>query len=309
MKHPMLLISLLVFCTCEMLAQPALKRGPVKLIEAHEKHYMNAEWSPDGTKVAFTSEKHVGIYVCDPNGKNLKQLSEDDNAGFSFSWSSDGRSILSRPTVITDGNRYKEIVMYDVVDGVKEVLVEKSQSIISLPVWAEGGSAVAYSTLNGLEKVETGKVALKGQETQPVSLLKSSVVAAPKDIVLHQPEFENRYVFNVVQSPNRAKVVFQVNGLGLYVINADGTELKHLGYGEQASWTPDSRYVLVTLVKDDGVTLTEGSISAIDVETGVTYPLLNDQQIIALNPAVSPDGTKVLIDNAKDGSIYQFELK
>lgn len=291
------------------LAQPVMKKKPSRLIAASDQVFMNAEWSPSGEQIAFTSARHQGLFISKANGRQIKQITDDAGAGFSFAWSSDNQSILARPLVIEEGKRYHQVAVYEINGAGKRVLVNNTRGLKSMPQWVDGDACVAYVTNHGIRRVQSGKPALKGQTNSKLALLNENVVIAAVDLNLNEPKFEGRYVFNLKHSPDGRKIVFQVNGLGLYVINTDGTGLMHLGHGEQASWMPDSKFVLVTKVKDNGKVLTSGVIEAIDVTTAQVYPLLIDDQFIALNPSVSPDGKKVLIDNVKDGAIYMFELK
>jgi len=291
------------------MAQPQMKRKAVKWIASDDHVCMNAEWSPDGKKIAFTSDNNKGVFVCNAKGRQVERITDDANVGFRFSWSADGKSILSKSLVVTGNKRYQEVVMYDAGSKKKKVLLGKAQDIKSIPRWVDGGASVAVLVDNDLVKVPTGKAKLKGAAEDQIALLQGNIVVGAEDVVLADPKFQGRYVFNHVQSPDGSKVVFQVNGLGLYVIDADGSHLKHLGYGEQAAWTPDGKYVLVTNVKDDGVILTSGEIVAIDVNNKQSFQLLTDPDIIALNPSLSPDGNMVLIDNVKDGAIYMFEIE
>ena len=51
--------------------------------------YFSPRWSPDGKKIAVTRRHYKGIYAIDIDGGGLKTITEDDGAGFRFSWSPD----------------------------------------------------------------------------------------------------------------------------------------------------------------------------------------------------------------------------
>src|SRR2546423_1529964 len=52
-------------------------------------------WSPDGKKIAFTSDLggSLNIYVMDSDGKNIKKLTKENDASRAPAWSPDGRKI------------------------------------------------------------------------------------------------------------------------------------------------------------------------------------------------------------------------
>lgn len=123
-------------------------------------------------------------------------------------------------------------------------------------------------------------------------------------------DLKGYFVFNPVLSPDGSKIVFQSNnGKGLYICNADGSQLRNLGQGERASWTPEGKYVVVMVVADDGEVITKGELISINVTTGVRSTLLSSDKYVALSPAVSPDGAKVAFEEYRSGVIYVMDIK
>lgn len=291
-----------------MTAQFKVKKKPVRLISSNKHVCMNAEWAPDGQTIAFTAEKNKGIYLCDKKGKNIRMLTNDENAGFGFSWSGQGNKILVRSLCRTNGQHLNEVALYDVKSHDKKVLVEASRNVKSLPQFIDGDASVVLVQNDQLVRLATGLTSLKSGAKQEAAVVNSAVMKGKVESFAKMSQFEGRYIFNQSYSPNGKKVAFQVNGLGLYVSNLDGSGLTHLGYGEQASWLPDNKHVLVVEVKDNGSTITEGIIKVVNVSSAVAQVLLADSEIVALNPSVSSDGTRVLIDNVADGAIYMFEI-
>ncbi len=291
-------------------SQFKIAKEPTKIISSDEMVYMNANWSPDGENIAFTSEKNKGLWVSDAQGKNAKIITSDINAGFSYEWSSDSKTILSRPVIMENNKRYSQIAIYSVRDSKKTVLIDKTRNIKSLPIWIDGDSRVAVLTVDGVKKINSGKTILNKKSTvDKTELLGRNIVKTDKSISINNSRFEGRYIFNVVQSPNGTKVVFQVSGLGLYVSNADGSDMKNIGYGEQASWMSDNENIVITNIQDDGEVVTSGEIEVLNVTTGKIITLLSDKKYTALNPSVSPDGKKILFDNVNDGAVYVLELE
>lgn len=298
-----------------LFAQPVAKGKVTPVVSSPEGNmYMNAEWSPDGSSFAFSGEKFNGIWVSDADGKSIRQVTTDKNSGFGFQWSADGKTILSRPVIVENNRRYHQVKLYDVESGRETLLLEKTRSLKGLPVWTEGFRKVAMKVGDEIKSAETGKSYLKDGSTnvQKTVDFGGGVVSASKEEAQAKvsfPRFDGHYVFNRQVSPDGNKLVFEVSGLGLYVSKADGTDVRHLGRGEHASWMPDNRYVMVTMVEDDGYAITSGNLFAVDTETGEYYPLYTDDKKIALKPSVSPDGSKVLFDNPRDGRIYIMEIE
>lgn len=293
-------------------AQPQVAGKPERLISKPGQICMGAVWAPDGQFIAFTSERHDGIWVCDPQGQNISRVTGDAGAGFGFSWSADSRTILARPAVLENNRRYHMVKTYEVASGAEKVVVGKSRNLTGLPVWSHHDTKVAVILDKAPKEIESGKVNLKslsGKSLEPKMFAGNLIATTSADLKpVGFPDFEGRFVFNSRVSPSGEKVVFQVSGQGLYVSNADGSDLRHLGYGEHASWMPDEQHVVVTLVKDDGHRVTSGALYAVNVATGVYIPLLTDPDVVALKPAVSPDGKWLLFDNLNDGAVYKLPV-
>ena len=62
----------------------------------HPVHDMEPDWSPDGTKIAFVSDRNGGvyqIYVMDSDGKNQTRLTDGPESKEGPDWSPDGGKI------------------------------------------------------------------------------------------------------------------------------------------------------------------------------------------------------------------------
>jgi len=118
-------------------------------------------------------------------------------------------------------------------------------------------------------------------------------------------------IFNPALSPTGDKIVFEASrGKGMYVCNADGSDLRSLGQkAGRASWTSDGKYVVVMVEGNDGHRITKGELMSINVETGVRSVLLSSDKYIALNPTVSPDGKQVAFECLNEGAIYVIDIK
>lgn len=305
-------ISFLLF-TVVNYAQPAPGGEPDLLIESNGRSFINPVWSPDGQTIAFSSDNYNGIYLVDRNGKDMEVLTDDQAVGFGFRWSPSGDFILGRAAEFENRRRYHMVKIYDTQTGDEEILLDKTRDLQALPLWTPDGSKVAMVLDNKLAfKTSSRLKAQKTDQPQQViytlngKLLNASLIAA-KNVEISA--FEGRNIFNVEVSPDGKKVVFQVRGKGLHVINADGTGLKQIGFGERASWMPDNRFVIVSVVEDDGHVITGGELFAVDVNDGTYYPLTAHTDLTALSPDVSPDGKFVLFENPRDGNVYIMELQ
>jgi TolB protein len=104
---------------------------------------LDAAWSPDGKKIAFTSIRTGAgfrLYVMDPDGGNVKELSKNDNGiGNVFpSWSPDGKWIAF--TDIADGILQIAVVGADGKDY--KVLTKTGSNAFAR--WSADGKKIAF---------------------------------------------------------------------------------------------------------------------------------------------------------------------
>ncbi len=294
-------------------SQPKAAGEPIALISSEAVNYLHPKWSPDGSTLAFSSDNFDGIWLADADGRNMRLLNTDSGIGFGFAWSPGGDLILGRSSQFINKRRYQDIKVIDVKSGETEILVEKTRGINTLPAWSQDGSHIALAISRETEFLTSEKLrqrALPGKSGD-------AVFAEHGKLYLAQPEarsetliteFEGRNIFGLSVSPDGQKAAFQVGGMGLYLVNTDGSGLKQLGHAEQATWTLDGKYLIATIIEDDGYLITGGQLVAINVETGEQHQLLPNSTIIALRPDVSPCGHWVLFENPQDGNIYKLQV-
>jgi hypothetical protein len=103
------------------------------------------DWSPDGTKILFWSERDSGktnIYVMNADGSNQKQLTNgkfDDSAN----WSPDGKRI-----VFVSGNDRQLYVMN--VDGSERARLTENLGNIFNPVWSPDSQYLIFASFSDI---------------------------------------------------------------------------------------------------------------------------------------------------------------
>ncbi len=312
-----LLLFFLVAGFPAIIAQPFSADEPVALISSADHNFSNAVWSPDGQTIAFTSDKQNGIWLANADGSNVRLLTADHGVGFGFSWSPDGEYILARSVITENRRRFHQVKVYEVSSGAYEIVQDKTRDLQGVPFWSDQQVALV---LNRQLELRTPQMTARSNGTPSLMDLQSAQINYHFLDKIHAmnkttrqseriADFEGRIIFNMRPSPSGNKLVFQLQGLGLHVVNADGTGLRNLGHGERASWMPGEKYVVVSMVEDNGYVITGGELYLVDVNTGESVHLTPHTQLTALKPAVSPCGTKVLFDNPDDGTIYLMELR
>lgn len=265
-------------------AQVQSDGAPVKLLSTPG-GLMAPVWSPDGSKIAVTTDNYTGILVANADGTALRQLTREAGTGYNMTWTEDGAAIISRNNIVENGRVFHEIKSFDVKLGTSKVLMAKSRDAVSPRLKARKGAAAdIYS-----------------------AMLARPTKAAKEIKALNQ--FAGKTVINPALSPDGSKIAFQIPGNGMWLINADGSGLRSLGKGSHASWLPDSKTIVYTVVEDNGERFTSSQLKSVDTSNGKTSVITRRADMIPMTPSVSPDGRKVAFENAADAAIYVVNIK
>jgi hypothetical protein len=111
-------------------------------------------------------------------------------------------------------------------------------------------------------------------------------------------------------SPDGQQMALVNPGVGVFVMNLDGSNLRqlsHLGYEPIAGWSPDGRLVYFAV---PGPTGDDFLLLAADAASGAEQDLfiLKDSSIKAPMPAVSPDGKWIAYRGSDNASLYLMSM-
>jgi len=195
----------------------------------------NPSWSPDGTKIAFTS--HREIYVMDADGSNPTRITNNAASDFNPSWSPDGTKIAF--TSWRDGN--DEIYVMD-ADGSDPTNISNNDANDYVPSWSPDGTKIAFTS----QRDGNGEIyVMDADGSNPTRITND-------DASDYVPSW----------SPDGTKIVFTSNRDGngeIYVMNADGsnqTNLTHypknMSYDgdDSPSWSPDGTKIAFMSYRD-----------------------------------------------------------
>jgi len=279
---------------------------PQKLVQSPDQHFMNPRWSPDGSKIAFTSIRYKGLWVVESDGTNLLHLSDDPAAGFGFSWSPDSRHILFRAAKYDENRRLNAVKQIDVIAQVEKQLTDYRSVLPGLPEWFGTNGEIAFFNGKGLEILGSG-IGLQNSGQQKIAYIKNGniVVTTPLSKALDtlKPLQGANYI-NTELSPDNKKIAFEQIGGNLYIMDTDGHNLKEIGPGHRPQWSADSRYITYMITQDDGHDFTASDIYISSADGKFKQQITETDNRIEMNPSWSPDGSKIIFDNYLDGVIY-----
>ncbi len=212
----------------------------VNLTKGRHKNNGVPRWSPDGTKIAFVSNRddNSEIYVMNADGKNPKNLTlhlDDDTCP---TWSPDGRRIAFESMRVAEGVlNHWDIFVMDADGANRTNLTQNPRAANRTPSWSPDGSKIAFAAVRDVNRVDLWNsdldiFVMNADGTHPVRLTEDA-----------------RFNWLPSWSPDGKRIAFvraahdDITDCDIYVMNADGTDFVNLtqtpGLGEwHPSWKP-----------------------------------------------------------------------
>ena len=294
-------------------AQAAFKvsGNPTRLMGDPQQPFMRPLWSTDGQYIACSGAQYRGLWVVRVQDNELRQLSDEPAAGFGFTWSQDGKALVTRVAKYENERRYHAIKLFEVETQTSRILCPYQTRALGLPVWNFDNSRVYAVNADQLQSWATGKIntALKKQAPQNLSYLNNdqlffySIAAATSTARL-----QDQRVINLTTSPDGRRIAFEVMGGPLCVMNSDGTGYTELGEGHRPQWSPDNQYLVYMVTRDDGHEYTASDLYIIKADGSEKQALTVTTTQLEMNPSWSPSGDRIAYDDLGDGALYVITL-
>lgn len=210
----------------------------------------HAIWSPDGSQIAFVSEKTVGsfaIFVMNVDGSGKTEVtpirfnaaSYPINDLWGMSWSPDGSRIVFQQKVeFATGPAYPNDIYVVNVDGSNKHILVDDPADARQPTWSPDGSKILFVSNRDDDPFYHHPYTIRpdGTGLQPL-------------VPFPEPLFGER---SPSWSPSGNTVAYQIfdwaNFSGVGIANADGTNAEYFDYGDanrdKPAWSPDGRSII-----------------------------------------------------------------
>ena len=258
-------------------------------------HVFTAEYSPDGTKLAFTRNLVQGstarstLYVANADGSAPRELLRLDNVGASHPrWSPDQKSIA---IVDARGGRVTQTVtIVDAETGAAKVLtVPPKAGEISSVVWSRDGRSVIYVRAESVEAVvgSTAKIVRHDIARDEASVIGwSSHNGAVLDVLA-----DGRLVLDVRSPRDNLRQVSLADGaVDRWITRGNSSD-------RQPVYSPDGKFVLFSSNRSGNLDLWQTATDGGSVRR-ITDDLAEDW-----DPAFTPDGKKIIWSSGRTGNL------
>ena len=235
------------------------------------------DWSPDGTKIAFVSNRNLGvnqIYVMDADGKNQIRLTDGPRRKQDPDWSPDGQQIAFTVHVdLEDDDHFPHIAVMD-AGGQKR---ERFEDHAMQPSWSPDGGQIAFvSWRDGHNEIY-----VIGADGQGLERVTHGLLGA------QSPSF----------SPDGQRIAYHSwleEFHHIYVVGADGKNRNRLTHNQKhhfhPTWSPDGG-AIAYVASDDGVL--GATIHLMTADGKYLKQLSDDHDGIDHQPDISPLGLAV----------------
>ena len=252
----------------------------------HDASDRSPSWSPDGQRIAFTSDRdgNLGVYVMDADGANPRRLTDHDASDGYQSWSPDGRRIAFQS--YRDGNW--EVYVMDADGGNSQRLTDHDASDGN-PSWSPDGQRIAF-TSDRDGNLEVYVMDADGRNPRRLT---------DHDAWDAMPSW----------SPDGQRIAFESDrdgNLEVYVMDADSANPRRLtdhdAWARFPSWSPDGQRIAFESDRDGN-----REVYVMDAD-GANPRRLTDHDASDGQPSWSPDGRRIAFESDRDGNFEVYVM-
>lgn len=302
MKHLLLTMALClpIAVSAQVLSVKSVEKVPIPV----DADNAVAAISPGGDYILLTTSTHRGLKKFDLATGETTTLTEAEGAGYGATVTADGKTIVYRETSFTPQHlKMTALKSISTVTGAKRELAPAQRMLQGYRL--DGNAAAVISkgkmrvrSLNGAKIVATPPTLSLTQNHQ-MQLTRNGKTT------LLAPNGKNvRYIWPSL-SPDGTKVLYYVSGVGCFVCDLNGNNVKLMGQLRAAKWY-DNTTIVGMNDQDNGEYVTSSSIIAKTL-SGAEQKLTSDE-IIAQYPQVSPSSRKIAFETPA-GEAYIINLQ
>ncbi len=259
--------------------------------------------SPKGDYILLSGAQLDGLVKYDLATGKSEVLSTARSAGSDVRITNDGKNIVYREDNFVNGLRYTDLNHRNLSTGATIRLVKSARNLNAVEL--QGGAAMIVN--NGRMTKQVVAKSLSSKSALPVASIVNRQLMITKNGVtstLSPNGMQHSYIWPSV-SPDGKKVCYYVCGVGCFVCDINGKNVKKLGILRAAQWY-DNNTVVGMHDTDDGRVILSSEIVAKTLNG--KSQVLTDNSLIAMYPYTTADGKKIVFSTL-DGDAYIINVK
>ncbi len=276
-----------------------------------DSNLINPKFSPDGNFISMTGQQYKGIFLYNVKSKEIKQLTDELSAGFVMNWSKNSKWILSKPAVFNNKRRLNSIVIYNIMNDDRNIIIENKISFPGIPSWRNNDNLII---MNGGKKLKLFQSTLENESTNSSGKI---IYSTGDSIIEYDLKRENIKILfhgkgdilNLHLSPDEKKLVFEVVGGNLWTLNIQTLKKSNLGIGHEPAWNSRSDKIAYMITEDDGHVIISSDIFVINADGKGKINITNKVNQLEMRPDWDPDENWIMYDLDGMGSIQMQRVK
>ena len=238
-----------------------------------------AAMSPKGDYILVTSGSNQGLWRYDFVTKQLSIVTEAEGAGYNVQVSNDGQEVVYRETTLDSDHLRKS-------------------NVIRMNMATAKRATIAYAQRDAKKMAVSNTAMSVAIENQKMVLTRHG-----KEIVLAPNGSRESYIWPSI-SPDGSKLCYYVCGVGCYVSNIDGSQVRFIARDCRAAQWYDNNTLVAMADEDDGHFTTASAIVAYTLD-GKKQVLTNDS-MIAMYPYAA---NNAIVFSTIEGETYMLNVK
>ena len=274
----------------------------ISLVE-RGREYFSINVSPAGFSAAITNSNYSNLHIV--SDEYFKNVDMENINAFQCKWSPNGEKLMVMRSSFDNRRRLNSLIVVNKYGNLLDIIIDFSNQRI-LPIGWTGNSTLHY-LLDDQLKTKNMNQSKNEWDLPLIFAIKNKLYEKVSDKgfqLLHEAQ---DMILNLSYSSDATLIVFEVYGGETVVIQNRKLIKTGIRNGNAPTISPDGEKIVFMIIEDDGYQIKSGAIFYWDSKTGKIYPIIEDPNIVAMNPVWSNNNLIYYI-NFLDGSIQSAGL-
>lgn len=289
-----------------------------------DEYYTAPTPSPDGKFLALSTLKYTGIQLLNLNTNELSIVDNSQAAGWRMKWAPSGEALIFRGTQLNANNRKEHAIqVFDLASKSKIQFTEWNQEAPGLPLFATDADEIVY-----FEKAFTKNTSQNAAIAIDIKTEKKAVNAGLSNASVAY-QFTDASIFAFANDGTKKALYTNANGYPILdihtfenqfmIIEEVGSpllrknlltgQIDELAEGEEATISPDGKYIVFRYSMDDGHDYIYSELVLMDLSTKEVLDRYSSSELMPFSPAWKADGSGLFFADRLSGRIYELSVE